>query len=143
MTKSPIACGWVACSMAAMFFAGCAGGDTAPKVSPKADVAGTVTVDGKPMDNPDSEILFSVAGEAPSILPVKDGKFEGKAAVGSSRVEIRSYRQGQPVMMGDKPVEGSGRENIIAEQFNDQSTLTATVPAAGVKDLKFEVQSKK
>ncbi len=124
------------------FVSGC-GGAAAPKVTPRVDVAGTVSLDGQPMDGIDATITFSVGGgEAPAILPIKGGKFEGKAPVGDARVEIRAMRQGEPVMMGDKPVEGSGKYNFVAEEFNDKSTLTAKIPAAGAKDLKFEVKAK-
>lgn len=143
MMKFSVACRLIVCATVAVMLSGCAGGEGAPKVAPKADVAGTVTLDGKPMDEPNGEIIFSIPGEAPVTLAVKGGKFEGKAAVGTARVEIRAFRQGKPIMMGDTPIEGSGKENYIADQFNDKSTLTAKISAGANKDLKFEVETKK
>lgn len=117
--------------------------EQAPKMAARVDVAGDVNLDGKPMNEPDATISFALAGEAPAVIPIKDGKFAGKAPVGESRVEIRAMKQGEPTMMDGKPVEGSGMYNFIDEKFNDQSTLTAKIAAGGTKDLKFDVESKK
>ena len=141
MRKSAIAAGLLA---VVTFVSGCGGAADAPKVSAKADVAGTVTLDGKPMEEENAEISFVVgAGTAPIILPIKGGKFEGKAAVGEARVEVRSFKKGAPIMMDGKPFGEPVKENYIAEEFNDKSTLKATVASGGSKDLKFEVQKKK
>lgn len=130
--------GWVLSGV--MLVVGCA--DTSgPKVTPRVDVAGTVTLDGQPLDETDATISFQVGGgEAPATLPIKGGKFEGKAPVGEMRVEIRAMRQGEPVMMDGKPVEGSGKFNVIAKEFNDNSELKAKIAAGGTKDLKFDVK---
>lgn len=121
---------------------GC-GGSPAPKVAPKADIAGTVQLDGKPMDAPEAEIAFTAAGEAPVVLPIKGGKFEGKGPVGESRVEVRAWKTGEPIMMDGKPFGDPVRVNTIAPQFSESSTLKATIAASGSKDLKFDVESKK
>jgi len=121
---------------------GCAG-EGAPAMAARAEVAGTVNLDGKPLNEADAEatISFSLPGQAPVLLPIKDGKFAGQAPTGDTRVEVRVSKQGEPVLMDGKPVEGSGKYNIVAPKFNDQSTLTAKIPAGGVKDLKFDVET--
>ena len=124
-----------------MLLAGCAG-EGPPPVAAKGDVAGTVTLDGKPMDEPNGEISFAIAGQAPIRLPIKGGKFEGKAPAGDARVEIRAFRDGERAVMDGKPFGDPVKENYIAEQFNDKSTLTAKIDAAGAKNLTFDVQSK-
>lgn len=124
-----------------MLFLGC--GDTGPKTSPREEVAGTVTLDGQPMNEKDAEISFSAPGEAPVVLPIKDGKFAGKAPKGESRVEISAYRPGEPIMMDGKPFGDPQKVNYVAEEFNLSSTLKANIAAGGAKDLKFEVTSKK
>lgn len=121
---------------------GC-GQEAAPKMTSRVDVEGIVNLDGKPLNEPEANISFALPGEAPALIPIKEGKFAGKAPVGDARVEIRAMKQGQPVMMDGKPVDGSGKFNFIAEQFNDKSSLTAKIPAGGTKDLKFDVESKK
>lgn len=114
--------------------------ESGPKTPDLADVAGTVSLDGKPMDEPEGTISFAAPGQPPAVLPIKGGKFEGKTRIGESRVEIRAMRDGEPVMMDGKPVPGSGKVNYIAPKYNDQSTLTTNVTAKGAKDLKFEVE---
>ena len=123
----------------AMF--GCGPGQSGPPVAVLCDVAGTVTLDGTPM--PDGEIAFSVIGGGPSVIPIKDGAFSGKVSAGEKRVEIRKYVPGKPVMMGDQPSPTPPPpENILPAKYNSESTLKATIAAAGTKDLKFEVTSK-
>ena len=119
---------------------GCTG-EAAPAIAARANVAGTVTLDGQPMKEAEAEISFSLPGQAPVLMPIKDGKFEGQAPSGEARVEIRAMRQGEPTMMDGKPVPGSGKYNFIAQQYNDLSTLKATIPAGGAKDLTFAVTS--
>lgn len=134
MTKSLLAVGLLTIAAVAV---GCAGAD-APKVSAKADVAGTVTLDGKPMDEERGEISFAIGGEAPVVLPVKGGKFEGKVSVGENLVTVRALKKGEPIIMDGKPFGEPVDENYVAEK-----PLKANVPAGGAKDLKFDVETKK
>jgi hypothetical protein len=124
-------------------FLGCGDSGKGAPTTPKAEVAGVVTLDGQPMDEKEGEISFAAPGEAPIILPITGGKFEGKAPVGDVRVEIRAYRLGKPIMMDGKPFGDPVKENYIAEQFNDLTTLKANIAAGGTKDLKFAVQKKR
>lgn len=120
------------------FLQGC-GGSSGPKAPPTGMVSGTVNLDGKPMES--GEISFILPGEAPAAIPVKAGKFEGKAAIGENRVEIRSFRPGQPVMMGDKPVGEPVPQNFLPSKYNVETQFKEKIEAAGKKDLKFEVTS--
>jgi hypothetical protein len=107
---------------------------------PLADVKGTVTLDGQPMA--DGEVMFVVMGTHTAILPVTNGTFAGKAAVGTNRVEVYSYRMGGDVVeMGGQKF-GGEKENVIPAQFNSMTTLGAQVDAGGANDFKFEVTSK-
>jgi len=113
------------------------------KTTPKATVSGTVNLDGKPLDEKDgAEIAFSVGGEAPSVLPIKAGKFEGTAFAGENRIEVRAYHTVPPVMMDGKPFGDARKENYIPEKYNFKSEMKATIAAGGAKDLKFDVESK-
>ena len=138
MTKESIT---AALLSAVILLLGCTGAPK-PNIAAKVDVAGSVQFDGKPMSEAEGEISFSIVGQAPVILPIKNGKFEGKGPVGDARVEVRAWRKGEPVMMDGKPVGDPVRENYIPAKFNTESTMTAKIGASGAKDLKFEVESK-
>jgi hypothetical protein len=110
-----------------------------PGVSPLATVSGTVLLDGNPM--PEGEIRFSMLGEPPRSLEVRDGKFSGEASVGDNRVEVVSEQEGEP-----HPMDPSQRlkENIVDPQFwGPNTTLKQNVPSGGASDLKFEVTSRR
>src|SRR5207248_2056473 len=51
-----------------------------------ANVKGTVTYNGKPLDK--AEIVFTVPGRPGSVMDVVDGKFTGQALVGENKVAV-------------------------------------------------------
>ena len=67
--------------------AGCTG-DNKPAF---ANVSGTVTYNGKPLEK--GQITFSTEERAPSAADIVDGKYTGQAMVGSNRVAIAAYRK--------------------------------------------------
>lgn len=68
---------------------GCGGsGDKPP---PFANVSGTVTFNGKPLEK--GTITFSTDGRPPSQMDVIDGQYAGQAMVGSNRVSISAKRK--------------------------------------------------
>ncbi len=128
------------CGLLSVLAGGCGREPSGPPVATIYPVSGTVMLDGQPMASGD--IIFASPGQGGSPIPVKDGKFDGKVASGDKRVEIRSYRPGKPVMMGETPTGDPQPENVIPERYNVSSTLTAKIEAKETKDLKFEVTSK-
>lgn len=102
-------------------------------------VKGQVKLDGKPMATGD--ILFLVTGQTPQILTVKDGVYSGEATVGKARVEVRSYKDAEPVMMGGQVVNAGSKENFLPAKFNTQTTLSADITAAGPNEFSFDVTS--
>jgi len=131
LLKLAIVCTLVTCL-------GCTG--PKPVEPPKTyDVKGQVKLDGNPMA--EGEISFSLTGEVPQLLQVKDGAYSGKAYVGKNRVEIRSYKAAEPVEMDGKIVNEGSKENILPAQYNSSSTLSAEVTAAGPNEFNFEVTS--
>src|SRR5262245_3253850 len=122
--------GGVLCALC--FLAGC--GSSAPQ--PVA-VSGTVNLDGKPL--PDGKItLIGEEGGTPETLDIKEGKFETKALPGKKRVEIRAFRPGEKVKMGDMWLE-AGQVNYLPARFNTKSKLTAEVTASGINPNTFDV----
>ena len=116
---------------------GCGSSKKARELLP---VSGSVTLDGKPLQ--EGEIYFkkTVAGEV-DILPIKDGHFEGRAGVGPRRVEIYAYHEKEVIPMPGEPPEKT-RENYIPARYNAQSTLTAEIAAESSAPLKFEITSR-
>ena len=99
--------------------AGCGSG---PKLY---EVDGTVTLDGK--DLPEGDIVFTP--EDPKLGPdagkIKDGKYKFKSKAGKMKVQIRATREvpGKKGPMGTEPL----LEDIIADEYNAKTTLTADI----------------
>jgi hypothetical protein len=129
--------GWLVFSLlAALAFAGCS--SSAKKPIPRVPVTGKVTLDGKPM--PEGEIRLSVAGEAPSVMEVKDGAFSGEAATGENRVELAVYKEGKPT--STSPKTPTKVNSLPAKYHGPKTTLTALVSEGGANDFSFAVTSK-
>lgn len=56
-----------------------------------ANVSGTVTYNGKPVEK--GQITFARDGRPPTQADIVDGKYTGQAMVGSNRVSITAYRK--------------------------------------------------
>jgi len=124
----------VAAFLAAM--PGCGDGKPHPKTT---DVTGSVTLDGKPLA--EGEVSFVVTGEAPALIPVKDGNFKGKAFAGKNRVELRATKA-LPKPANALPTDEAPRMNLIPDKYNVQSKLEANVTSGGENSFKFEATSK-
>ena len=127
---------WCACLglglLSLAIFGGC--GEPPPALFP---VQGSVTLDGQPLAT-GTVYLKTVQTGAIDTLPVKDGKFMGKAMAGKRKVEVAAHRMiPVPGEMG-----GEVQESLIASRYNSESTLTAEVTTTGPNEFKFEVESK-
>jgi hypothetical protein len=119
--------------------AGCSGSNAAPTYP----VTGTVTLDGKPLEEGEIYFLMPAKGEV-DIVAVKNGKFEGQVKAGNRRVEIRAYKiipAHEAASMPGYTVPES-RENYLPAKYNTESTLTAEVKADGENQFDFQLQSK-
>lgn len=103
----------------------------------QAKVSGTVNLDGKPMES--GEILFSVAGQGPRTLEIKNGTFSGEVFTGKNRVEVMLQTDGPP-----NPMDPNTRikVNAISPEFwGPNTTLHADVISSGATGLNFDVRS--
>jgi hypothetical protein len=102
-------------------------------------VSGTVTLDGKPMED---GVVYFKRPEVGAVdrMEVKDGKFEGIAEVGERRVEVCRYRFGEPFRMGGAEI--PNRIETIDAKFNTNTELTANVTEGGTNEFHFEVTLK-
>ncbi|WP_254509192.1 hypothetical protein [Anatilimnocola floriformis] len=122
--------------MAIVAIVGCGAGSN--KLPSQAEIAGTVTLDGMPMTG---ELRCYVGNEPPITLPVSGGAFTGKVFVGANRIDVLSTVDGPPHPMD--PTERV-KVNIVDPKFSGpNSPFKQDVPAAGLKDLKFEVTSRR
>src|SRR5437660_8482687 len=67
---------------------GCGGKGDPPAY---ANVSGTVTYNGKPLDK--GQITFSTDGRPPTMMDIVDGKFTGQAMIGSNKVQVAAFRK--------------------------------------------------
>ena len=106
----------------------------------KYPLSGTVTLDGEPLAEAEIYLLTKETGDVDSVS-VRNGTFEGEAKPGNRRVEIRAYREGEPVapMPGAEPE--PSRVNYIPARYNAESTLTAEVTPEGPNQFTFELTS--
>jgi hypothetical protein len=119
----------------AFVFAGCT--DKSPGLAATAQVAGSVTLDGKPMEG--GEVRFVIQGQPPQSIPVQGGNFSGAAFVGSNRVEVLWEKDGPPHPMD--PMQRLKVNTVDSKFSGPESPLKADVGAAGANDLKFQVTS--
>ena len=123
----------------ALFFVCLAGCSGTPAV-PTAPVSGTVTLDGQPLSR--GEIHFwTVSQGRYEILPIAQGTFSGRAVVGERRVEIYSFKDGQPL---SGPGEGQAGPpvNTLPGRYSTNSELTASVFENRPNTFEFRLQSK-
>lgn len=118
-----------------VFLGGCSG----PEGPPKYLVSGTVTYQGKPVE--DGAIVFfptNPGGGMQDGIKIVDGKFEGKASAGPKRVYIEAKRVGPEVVdeFGDRHV---SEDWYIPVKYNEQSTLTLEVLPQDNADLVYDL----
>lgn len=56
-----------------------------------ANVSGTVTYNGKPVEK--GQITFALEGRPPSTMDISDGQYTGQAMIGSNKVVISAKRK--------------------------------------------------
>lgn len=134
---------------------GCGNSDGA---LPYANVSGTVTYNGKPLEK--GIITFSTDGRPPSAMDIVDGKFAGQAMVGSNKVSVIAYRKGAkaravpPEAVAQmKAYEAMNKgqtsesfdpsmEDYIPPEWGTESKQMRVVEAGGANDFQFEIKGK-
>lgn len=90
-----------------------------------AVVKGTVTLDGKPLQ--EGVIVFTKEGEIPRELPIVQGRFEGTVYVGTNHVQFAAYRVARQRPNLGPGSENVSRENILPDKYNQKSTMAREV----------------
>jgi hypothetical protein len=130
---------WLGCvSGVLVFLAGCE--PTGPKT---VSVSGTVSLDGQPLKEGQVTLVNS-AGLVSDDLPVKDGKFSGRAKIGKVKIEIWAFRPGNPPPKDGTPAASDepSSENYLPARYNSESKIMAEVTDGGLNPSAFEVESK-
>lgn len=123
LTNGIVACGLFGC------------GPSGPVMAP---VRGTVTLDGKPLE--DGVIYFKRPEQgAVDRMEIRDGTFSGLVEVGNRRVEVCRYRLGEPFQMAGGEI--PNRIESIPVRYNRESQLTAVVTEDGPNEFAFAVTS--
>lgn len=132
--------------------AGCTGGSGAELVP----VAGTVTVDGKPVEGITVTLLGDSSGEK-RIIPYGQTDAEGKftvkvsdtemgAPAGEYQVLFQKLRlaDGSPIPEGESAAD-VGAVNQLPEVYSvpNNNSLTATIPVGGTDSLTFDLKPKR
>ncbi len=111
---------------------------TATNKAQLVPVKGTVSLDNHPMAS--GEIRFSLKGEVPRSIEIKNGTFSGEAFAGKNHVEVVLEKDGGPHPMN--PKERIKINGVSTKFWGPTSTLSADVGTSGSSDLKFAVTSK-
>lgn len=116
---------------------GCGNKTDAPDRFP---VTGKVTWNGKPL--PEGELSFvAVKGGSTDVATISGGNYLLETTAGAKRVEIRSFQSTADPQID--PATGTSvpdRTQIIPQQYNDQTTLTADVTADSENRVNFDLQ---
>jgi len=132
MVRRPSSLGVVA---VLMFAFGC--GDGRPGM---VKVTGTVTFDGRPVEN--GEIIFISVGKgvAPDAGRIDNGRYDLLVKSGKKRVEIRASR---PVVGGKPNPMGPVYRDYIPEKYNARTTLEADIKLDGANQFDYPLTSGK
>lgn len=130
-----------------VWFSGCESG---PDLPPTVPVEGIVTLDGKPVA--DANVIFIADQGTYNATGIagSDGRFEMKAFEEKSGVVVGSYKvELSKTIVEPKPGGRDGESDVnlkfgLPRRYSTFTTsgITFTVPAAGDKDVKFELKSK-
>jgi hypothetical protein len=124
-----------------------------------ANVKGTVTFDGKPIEK--GQITFALEGRPPSTMDVVDGKFSGQAMVGSNKIsvsakkksatalklpkeaeiQIKGYQEKMKREIGQPPVDfDPSMVEYIPPEWGQHSTHMQVVEAGMTNEFEFEIK---
>ncbi|OWK45482.1 hypothetical protein [Fimbriiglobus ruber] len=99
-------------------------------------VSGTVSLDGKPLDQGKITFRGEDRDAQPRTGEIKAGKYQCDAPVGHVRVEVEAF---QAIAKGEAT--GMGQRNYIPEKYNARTELTADVVAGKPQEFNFDLHS--
>ena len=112
--------------------------------NPQAHVTGKVTLDGEPL--PEGRLIFTtVKLGLNDVVPIRDGQFSGRVALGDRQVMISVIELMDPPPSTMPGVVESGKvpTETLPARYNAETTLSATITAAGPNEFVFNLVSGK
>jgi len=121
-----------------------AGGDDPSRVS----VAGTVLLDGKPLEHGTIQFLSSLQAEFPhaDVSLIQNGKYAIMSSQflvpGSYRIQIRSYAQERvPTSIKKNAYELPPEKWVrVPARYNDESVLRVKIQSRGLSKIDFDLK---
>jgi hypothetical protein len=104
----------------------------------EAEVSGTVTMDRRRLKEGDIVFEESDKSKTPAAAKIVEGRYTLKVLPGSKIVRITASR---PTKKPDPVMGSAAREPMIAEEFNEHSTLRAEVRPGKQDAVDFDVKS--
>src|SRR5262245_3293626 len=89
-----------------------------------ANVSGSVTYNGKPIEK--GQIVFASDGRPPTVADIVDGKYTGQAMVGTNKVMISAYRKAAKA----RALPETAKKQIAAYQAMNKGGGGGTSPEA-------------
>ncbi len=110
--------------------------------NPESYVTGKVTLDGEPL--PEGRLIFTtVKLGLNDVVPIRDGQFSGRVALGDRQVMISVIELMDPPPSTMPGVEESGKvpTETLPARYNAETTLSATITADGPNEFVFNLVS--
>jgi hypothetical protein len=122
----------LALGAALLALTGCSG-------DPSVTVAGTVTFDGRALEQ--GEIIFSShdGSVTPAAAQIENGRYALRALPGAKKVTINASRRSKTIDPNTKEYE---EYSFIPAAYNVQSKLTADIKPDSPNEVNFELKSK-
>lgn len=110
-------------------------------------VAGTVTLDGQPLNSASIQFIPAAPGTSPEASgEIKDGKFEigrDRGPVAGEYKVMISTSQSVEVQPGEMPGDPpKPKADPVPAKYNTATTLTAEVKAGGPNEFEFALEAK-
>jgi len=137
---------------------GCGKNDGAPAF---ANVSGTVTYNGKPLEK--GQVTFATDGRPPTVAEIVDGKFSGQAMIGSNKVSVAAFRKAAKAKTLPSTAQkqydayrqmnkggGGGTseqfdptlEDYIPDEWGKESKQIRVVEAGGANNFQIDIKGK-
>lgn len=124
---------WLLTVVVGLVAAGCGTPDA------RVECSGSISFAGEPLEEGSISFQPLTGGSRSEGAVIAAGRYTARVLPGRYRVEIRGSRPiaDAGAIRSDMP--GEIREDFVPPQYNDKSTLEATIPPDGSSELSFDL----